>query len=140
MRPYMLDQPKSLTPRSLFHWRSGKTLNNGAIDHHLQEMESETKSVKDPVIVFPLQLLRAKSSLVALQAGDCSGALASCVCIALVALFQSHVKYCFINVLQKLEQRSGTNLWQFGQGSAGGQCNARSCCRFPSGAPGHPLY
>lgn len=53
-------------------WKSGKTLNNEvtAIDCHLQEMESESKSIKDAVNICPLQLLRAKSSLVALQASN----------------------------------------------------------------------
>jgi len=49
-----------------------------AIDHCLQEMESETKSIKDPVNIFPLQLLRAKSSLVTLRASYWNGALGSC--------------------------------------------------------------
>lgn len=106
-------------------WKSGKTLNNEvtAIDHCLQETESETKSIKDPVNIFPLQLLRAKLSLVTLQASDWNGALGSCVCITLVALFRSHVKYCFSNVVQKLQKRSNLEslpcrcvAW-FGQGS-----------------------
>lgn len=89
-------------------WKSGKTLNNEvtAIDHCLQEMESESKSIKDPVNIFPLQLLRAKSSLVGLQASDWNGALGSCVLVTLVILFHSHIKYCFINVVQKLKKRS----------------------------------
>lgn len=49
----------------------------------------------------------------------------------------SHIKYCFINVFQKLEKQSGklalgNCFFKFGQGSAGAQCNALTGCRFHS--------
>lgn len=58
--------------------------------------------------------------------------------VALVALFHPHVKYCFINVVQKLNQRSSLeslpcrSAVQFGQEAAGVQRSVLSGCRFPS--------
>lgn len=47
--------------RICYSWKRGKTLNNEvtAVDQCLQEMDTETKSIKDPVNIFPLQLLSA---------------------------------------------------------------------------------
>lgn len=60
------------------------------------------------------------------------------MCVTLVALFHSHIKYCFINVVQKLKKSSSLeslpygSAVQFEQGAAGVQCNVLSGCRFSS--------
>lgn len=62
--------------------------------------------------------------------------------VTLVALFHPRIKYCFINVVQKLKKRSSLeslpcrSAVQFDQGAAVVQCNVLSGCRFPSMALG----
>lgn len=92
----------------------------------MQEIETETKSIKDYVNVFPLRLLKVMSNLLNLQENYWNGALRLCACVTLVALTHSYIKYCFVDGVWWLKQQAGKPVLWIWTGPAGTPWDALS--------------